>query len=74
METETTSESWYLRVSLSAFINLQQLATRMHSEGYGTWPVMCLSVSSITTFASTTRNETTKERYQKKVQHYNRLD
>ena len=38
----------------------------MRSEGYGTWFVsVCVSVrSSVTTFSATTRNDTTKQRYQ----------
>ena len=37
----------------------------MRSEGYGTSDV-CVSVrSSVTTFSATTRNDTTKQRYQR---------
>ena len=41
----------------------------MRSEGYCTWSISFYVCLSVTTLSATTRNETTKERYQK-VQHH----
>ena len=46
----------------------------MRSEGYCTWSVSFSVCLSVTTFSATTRNETTKERYQKVQRCSYRLD